>query len=303
MVSRWLRATLAIEAILVIIATMASLGGALTFTAVLATCAAVLILSICVVATAYAVLRIYALKVPVAGADHRKRTWRCAFVEVLALFAAFAVIQPFERWWMGADAVGPLVPGRLPVLLVHGYLCNRGLWWWLRRRLRARGFAVATINLEPPFDGLDHLAVVLGERIDALLAEARAEKVILATHSMGGLVSRAYLKRYGETRVAGLVTLAAPHHGTHAARLGVGRNAREMRPNSDWLSSLNAQPPPSIRIASIWTLDDEIITPPNTSHLARARETVLSELGHIAMVFSPRVLARLEAELTYFSNG
>jgi triacylglycerol lipase len=303
MVSGWLRAALAIEAILVLIAMMASLGGALTFTAVLATCAAVPLLSLCVVALAYAVLRICALSVLPADQDRGARTWRCVFAEILALFAAFAVIQPFERWWMGADTVGQLSPGRLPVLLVHGYLCNRGLWWWLRRRLRARQFAIATINLEPALGGLDRLAVVLSERIDALLAETGAEKVILATHSMGGLVSRAYLKRYGETRVAGLVTLGAPHHGTHAARLGVGRNAREMLPSSDWLRSLNAQPPSSIRIASIWTLDDEIITPPNTSHLAHARETVLSELGHIAMVFSPRVLACLEAELTQYSNN
>jgi triacylglycerol esterase/lipase EstA (alpha/beta hydrolase family) len=114
---------------------------------------------------------------------------------------------------------------------------------------------------------------------------------------MGGLAARAYLRRRGATRVAGLVTLAAPHHGTEIARLGLGCNARQMEPNSEWLRSLNAQPPPPIPIASIWSRDDEIIDPPDTSRLPDARETILSGIGHMAMAFSPTVLACVDAEL------
>jgi len=117
------------------------------------------------------------------------------------------------------------------------------------------------------------------------------------THSMGGLVCRAYLQQSGAGRVAGLVTLAAPHHGTRIARLGLGINAGQMQPDSDWLRALNARPLPSIPIASIWSVDDEILVPPATSRIARARETVFSGLGHLAMVFSPAVLACLESEL------
>jgi triacylglycerol lipase len=223
-------------------------------------------------------------------------------IETLALFAAFTVIQPFERWWMGAEAVGPLVPGRFPILLVHGYLCNRGLWWWLRRRLRARQHLVATINLEPPLAGIERLGAQLGERIETLLAETGAERVVLVTHSMGALASRAYLRRHGAARVAGLVTLAAPHHGTRIARLGLGRNAREMEPNSEWLQSLNAEPPP-IPIANLWSVDDEIIDPPDASRLGDAREIALKRLGHMAMVFSPTVLACVDAELMRAETG
>ena len=61
---------------------------------------------------------------------------------------------------------------------------------------------------------------------------------------------------------------------------------------------LERQPPPSISIASIWSLDDEILAPPHTGRLPDARETMLNGLGHMAMVFSPTVLACLEAELT-----
>ena len=297
MVSRCLRGVIVVEAILLLIAIAALPRGALTFATALTACAALVILDFCVVAALYWALRLYAATAPSEGAGRGAHTWRCALTETLALFAAFVVVQPFERWWMGSEAVGKLAPGRIPVLLVHGYLCNRGLWWWLRRRLRARRYAVATINLEPALADLDRLAERLGERVDALLAETGAEKVMLVTHSMGGLAARAYLRRHGATRVAGLVTLAAPHHGTEIARLGLGRNARQMRPNSEWLRSLNAQPPPSIPIASIWSRDDEIIDPPDTSRLPDARETILGGIGHMAMAFSPTVLACVDAEL------
>ncbi len=299
MMSRRLCGGLALEALvlLVILAVVVD-SGTLTSAIVLAACAALLLLNACVVIVAYAVLRRYAATFPPSGGVARARTWRCTVGELLALFTTFVVIQPFEHWWMGTDAVGAVAPGRIPVLLVHGYLCNRGLWWWLRRGLRARQFVVATINLEPPLAGLDQLTARLSERVDALLAETGAEKVVLVTHSMGGLVSRAYLQQQGVARVAGLVTLAAPHHGTQVARLGCGRNAREMQPDSEWLRCLNAGASPPVSIASIWSLDDEILAPPHTGRLPGARETMLNGLGHMAMVFSPTVLACLEAELT-----
>ena len=293
MVSRWLRGAMAVEAVLLLIATASLLRGRLTPSAALAACAAVLVCDLCLVAALYAALRLHATPSGAGAA----RTWRCAFIETLALFAAFVVIQPFERWWMGAERIGPFGAGRTPILLVHGYLCNRGLWWWLRRRLRARGYVVATINLEPPLAGIDRFAAQLGARIEALLAETGAETVILVTHSMGALAARAYLRRHGAAHVARLVTLAAPHHGTRCARLSLGRNAREMEPSSEWLRTLNAEPPASIPVAIVWSRDDEIVDPPDASRLANAREIVLNGIGHMAMVFSPTVLGCVEAEL------
>ena len=295
MIGRWLRSAILAELIFLLFSLEYITGGRLIFTAGILTCVAVVVLNFCVVAALYMIARLY------SAAPHRAggaRTWRCAFDETLALFAVFAVIQPFERWWMGADPARPPSPGRTPILLVHGYVCNRGLWWWLRRRLSARHYVVATVNLEPPLAGIDRLAARLSERIEALLAETGAEAVMLVTHSMGGLASRAYLRRYGASHVAGLVTLAAPHHGTRVARLGFGRNAEEMTPNSAWLQRLNGEAPASIPITNVWSLDDEIIDPPDAGRLANAHEIVLAGIGHMAMVFSPAVLACIEAELT-----
>lgn len=295
MVSLWLCGCLAAEAILLLTAAALAIGS-LGLGAVAAAAAGLPVLSAVVVAASYAIARAYAAARDEPGG---RRSWRCAIDEMLALFLVFVVIQPFERLWMGGDAVGPLAPGRMPVLLVHGYTCNRGLWRRMRRELRVR-YALATINLEPPLAGIDRLAEQLGVRIEALLAETGATQVLLVTHSMGALVSRAYLQRHGASRVGAMVTIAAPHHGTQIAQFGCGRNARQMRPDSQWLASLNAAPPP-LPTTNIWSLDDEIVVPADSSRLAGARERVVSGIGHIAMVFSPKVLALVEGELRRYS--
>lgn len=209
--------------------------------------------------------------------------------EALAFLVGFVAIMPAAKLWMGSDAVGRLPAGARPVLLVHGYMCNRGFWWWMRRQLRARGFAVATVDLEGPFGDLDRLADVLDARIDALLAETGADRVLLVTHSMGGLVARAVLRRGRAARVARLVTLGGPHHGTVTARLGLGRNARAMEPGSPWLAALNRDEAAEVPTLTIWSCGDEIVAPQATSRLAGAREVVLPALGHMALGASATV--------------
>ncbi|MDK9698207.1 MAG: alpha/beta fold hydrolase [Siculibacillus sp.] len=218
--------------------------------------------------------------------------------EWLGFVAGFCVIMPFERLWLGSDAVGRLPPGRRPVLLVHGHMCNRGFWWWMRRQLRGRGFAVATITLETPFSDIEILADRLNERIAALLTETGAERVDLVTHSMGGLVARAAMRKGGTARIARFVTLGGPHHGTVVARIGLGTNARQMRPGDPWLVELNRVEVTDVPTTTIWSTGDEIVAPQATSRLDGAREVVVAGIGHVAMAFSPRIRDLVVAELT-----
>jgi triacylglycerol lipase len=294
--SRWLLVTYAVEALLLLVLGESVMGQAIPiFDVVLGSCAVFLVFNACLTVVAHAILR--RASAPFAPAVHQGRTWRCELGELLALFTLYVLIQPFERCWMGRETTARVAPGHLPILLVHGYLCNRGLWWWLRRHLRARQFSVATVNLEPPLAGLDRLVTQLGERVETLLAQTGAKKVLLVSHSMGGLLCRAYVQGPGATRTAGLVTLATPHHGTQIARHGWGRNAREMQPDSAWLRSLNARPAPPVPIANIWSRDDEIVAPTDSCRLLGAAETTLHGLGHLAIVFSPTVLACVEAQI------
>ena len=209
----------------------------------------------------------------------------------------FCIVMPFERMFMGAERIDAPRPGRDPVLLVHGYMCNRGVWWWFRRRLERRGWTVATVTLETPLSDIETLADGLERRIGEILATTGATRVALVTHSMGGLVARAVLRRPGAAaRVSRFVTLAGPHHGTVLARLGLGRDAAQMRPDTPWLAELNRTPLP-VPTLSIWSAGDQIVAPQESSRLDGAAEIVLSSMGHMTLVSSSAVVELVAAEL------
>ncbi len=205
--------------------------------------------------------------------------------EFLAFVFTFVLLLPFERLWMAPDR---LKACRHPVLLVHGYGCSRGAWWWLRRRLEKAGHTVATISLTPPYTSIGLFVPQLAKRIDEVCTASGAPQVILIAHSMGGLVSRAYLARHGSAQVAGLITLATPHAGTALARYGIGRNAREMETGSLWLRDL-AREKITVPVVSLCTPHDNFVMPQDLQRLDAARNIPISGLGHLAMLYSPRV--------------
>ena len=300
MIARWLRFCLAVEiaAAILVGALMAGAAGLRLAVAAALALAGVIGLNLVTVAVKYAISRVRAYRAPKELAVSLPRIIAAALGEACAFFFVFAVIQPFARCWMGSDAVGRLAPGRTVVLLVHGYVCNRGLWWLMRRRLRARGIAGATIDLEPPFGGIDGFAKQLHARVEALVSETGADRIVLVGHSMGGLVARAYLRRHGPARVARLITLATPHHGTQLAYLGAGRNSREMEPDSAWLRALASGEQLAVPTLSIWSARDELVVPQDSARLAGAREAVMPALGHLSMVVSPAAFAVIAAELS-----
>jgi triacylglycerol lipase len=254
-----------------------------------------------------AVLVVHAVFVAASFVVSRRHAWKTQSLpgllatvaifwrEWLAHLVLFFIIQPFDRAWMGRDAA---VPGKMPVLLVHGYMCNRGIWWWIAKRLKAAGLAIATVNLEPPGGDIDDFAEQLHARIEALCAETQSAQIALVCHSMGGLVARAYLRRHRGARIARLVTLGSPHHGTWIAYYGVGENARQMEPDSAWIRDL-AQSEPGAPTLSVWSPVDNFVAPQDSSRLAGARERTVPALGHLAMLFSPLVLEILLNELAH----
>lgn len=224
--------------------------------------------------------------------------------EWLAFVALFAVIQPFERWWMGDDAdTGQDADDRPTMLLVHGYCCNRGLWWSHRRDLLAQGTRVVTVNLEPAFAGIDDFAEILHWRIAAL--GPGAGPIIIVGHSMGGLVARAYLERHGAGSISKVITIGTPHHGTGLARLGLGRCAREMERGNAFLRRLATGRPLSVPFLSVWSSEDNFLVPASSSQLTGARHLHLAGIGHLSMAFSRRIgdILREEARCAHDVAG
>ena len=221
---------------------------------------------------------------------------RMVLAEYAALILLFAVFIPFESLWMAPDRLAKSPAGRPPLLLIHGYQCNRGFWFWLRRKLEAAGWIVATHSMEPVWTEIDNYADGIDRRVDEVLAATGASQLILVAHSMGGLACRAYLRRHGKAKVARLITLGSVHHGTRLARLGIGSNARQMQVGNSWLRALGEidavpLPPGSV---SIYSHHDNYVFPQETSsRLEGATNIPISGVSHIGMAFSPVVLGKL----------
>ena len=93
---------------------------------------------------------------------------RTILTEAVAFFGLFGVIQPFADTLFSVKGA-PRRTEKLPVMLVHGYRCNSGLWWWMIPRLRAAGFAAEAIDLEPALASIDRFAEQLHDAIEAYL--------------------------------------------------------------------------------------------------------------------------------------
>jgi pimeloyl-ACP methyl ester carboxylesterase len=187
----------------------------------------------------------------------------------------------------------------LPVLLIHGYACNSGYWTPMSALLTAARISHYGIDLEPLGASIDDYAPQVQAAVERLCAATGTSQVIIVGHSMGGLVARAYLRRYGHQRIARVITLGTPHHGTALASFGPGSNALQMRCNSAWLDGLAASEANLQRslFSSIYSVHDNIVAPQDSSALPGARNLVFGAIGHVALGRHPDVMRCALAEI------
>ncbi len=264
--------------------------------------ATVLLLALSGRALVIAITFLFARRYAAAAPPDRRIGWgralRMLLEEYLSFVVLFSLLIPFFARRVSAQAIARQ-SASLPVLLIHGYQCNRAAWWWLQARLARTGLQVATLDLEPMFADIDSYVPQVAQNIEALCAATGAARIALVGHSMGGLVARAYLRRHGVGRVAKLITLGSPHHGSELAHLAMGLNGAQMRPGSAWLAALNAPgavPLPDDSVA-IYSCHDNYVMPQDSARLEGASNVPLAGIGHLAMVFSGEIERLLIAEL------
>jgi triacylglycerol lipase len=132
----------------------------------------------------------------------------------------------------------------------------------------------------------------------------RGGRIDLVCHSLGGVVARCWLQELGGARrVDRCITLSSPHKGTYGAYWVAGRVGREMRPDSQILQRLEAgrAAAASVKFTSIVAGSDNIVFPrvfadysrrPASEEPGAAHDELvhMPDVGHVGMLFSPRVL-------------
>ena len=203
----------------------------------------------------------------------------------------------FYRWLMPDP---PAAPAKLPILLLHGVGCNAGVWSGFRRHLAECGIGpVYALSYGPPLASIDHFADQVADRLAGIEAATGAAQAVLVCHSMGGLVARAYLRKYGGGHVRRLITIGTPHHGSMHAWMMAGMSLSQMRPKNAWLADLNgnAKGADGVPVASIWSWHDSMVTPQTSSRIDWGDNIVLTGIAHNALLDDPQVWAAVVAQI------
>jgi hypothetical protein len=234
----------------------------------------------------------------VSGRDPAPRpTWaelgRAWFSETIAALRVFAWRQPF-RWREVPDhlAVAPGQPARRGVVLVHGFLCNRGFWTPWMKELRAGGHCFVAVNLEPVFGSIDAYVPIIEQAV-VQVTRATGMPPVLVCHSMGGLAARAWLcAAKAESRVDHVITIGSPHHGTWLAQFSHMQNGMQMKRQGQWLRCLEQQETGSVQVKfTCWyTNCDNIVFPASTATLPGADNRLVRGVAHVELAFHPEVL-------------
>lgn len=224
---------------------------------------------------------------PAAPAHDLIRAW---WGEVCSAPVVFCWRQPFRsRAWPDRLA-GP--PGQRGVLLVHGFVCNRGLWGPWQQRLQALDIPFAAINLEPVFGDIEAYAGTIDEAV-ARLQQATGLPPLIVAHSMGGLAVRSWLRGLDDeaalARIHQVITLGTPHHGTALAVLPFSANTQQMRYLGPWVRTLAAAEMPALRrrFTCVYSNCDNIVFPTSTAVLPHARAVAVEACAHVHMVDHP----------------
>jgi triacylglycerol lipase len=219
-----------------------------------------------------------------SGLSPRRRVLLLGLVLVLVVGLAGAATALILR--ISPDRGVPAQDAAGPVLLVPGYGGNTGSLTPLADRVRATGRTATVVPL--PGDGTGDLT----QQADALDVavqrelDAGAPSVDLIGYSAGGVVVRLWFQLHdGTTKARRVVTLGSPHHGASIA--GVGAVAipaacplacEQLAPGSRLLSELDTPVPDPPVWWSLWTVQDQTVTPPDSSRLEGATNVPLQSI-------------------------
>jgi pimeloyl-ACP methyl ester carboxylesterase len=186
--------------------------------------------------------------------------------------------------------------GHRPVVFVPGLGGGPGNFLPMRLYFKLMGRKRTYVMPCDNSQELEHNARLLGELIEEIAAanglpdDATFDVV---THSMGGLIARLALEdERVRRRVAALVTMAAPHAGSHLARYGAIPRSLDLRPDSALQERLARQvpwrgPPDLPRLVCLWSAGDVLLLPATSGCVEGADNREILGFTHYEYLVHP----------------
>lgn len=241
----------------------------------------------------------------------RRRVVLIVAILVLAAAVALTVVLLARPDVTEPGPVAQDRPG--PVLIVPGYGGATGSVQPLADRLTAAGRDVTVVRL--PGNGTGDLAAAADALDDAVtdaMERTGEPSVDVVGYSAGGIVARLWVADGNAGAVRRVLTLGSPHHGTSLADVAGSLapsqcplGCQQLGTGSDLLGGLNAddETPEGPTWVSIWTTQDQTVTPPDSARLEGAVNLPVQSvcagvrLGHGDLPRSPLVQSMVLAEL------
>ncbi len=217
-----------------------------------------------------------------AHTRHRTRT-------ASVLIASVALLGLTALSGGAAQADTPATPtAHTPVIFVHGYNADPGVWGSLREDFKSSGYTDAEL-FSWGYDTSESVNETLSGRFASYVEQVRAQtgaaEVDIVAHSFGSLVTRWYVKHGGGLdKVDDWVSLAGPNHGTSTAWACAlwSQACRDMTPGSyvqDGLAE-GDETPGTVSYTTFWSNCDEVINPDSSVPLSGATNVAAGCLKH-----------------------
>jgi triacylglycerol lipase len=206
---------------------------------------------------------------------------------LLSLLGALALIWGTAPASLAAQHVTPRKTHN-PVIFVHGYNADPGVWGGMISDFKADGYKDGELfswGYDTHQSVNEVLAGEFADYVSYVLRTTGASKVDLVAHSFGSLTTRWYVKFLGGTgTVDHWVSLGGPNHGTYLTWACViwDQACRDMSPGSYVQDQLAAgdETPGAVKYATFWSECDEVIDPDSSVALAGAVNTDAGCLSH-----------------------